>query len=226
MIKLRRRAKLNRNYIPPLQPDLGICFNVRGGGVNPFIRAVFELFVLSEWEIEIVLSRGVNNRFCNTALDAISQGQAKQYIYPRHPELDSGSIQDDFLLISINRFRVKHGMTKKGALDTASQEHAKLESSLSQGKGFNPYPSPLTGEGERSSDEGDIKTSSKRCACYGLSNLFKHNGRLKSTLHDYEQFSILKPLTRPSGTLSRKGRGIDISHFNTSKKGGGKKCLA
>ena len=30
----------------------------------------------------------------------------------RHPELDSGSIQNDIITIGIDRFRVKHGMTK------------------------------------------------------------------------------------------------------------------
>jgi hypothetical protein len=48
--------------------------------------------------------------------------------------------------------------TRHTAPDTASQGHASLESSLLQGEGFEPSPSPLTGEGERSSDEGDIKT--------------------------------------------------------------------
>ena len=47
---------------------------------------------------------------CHAVLDAVSQGQTKQYIYPRHPELDSGSIQNDFLSISINRFRVRLGL--------------------------------------------------------------------------------------------------------------------
>ena len=32
---------------------------------------------------------------CYTAFDAVSQEQTEQHIYPRHPELDSGSIQDD-----------------------------------------------------------------------------------------------------------------------------------
>ena len=47
---------------------------------------------------------------CHAVLNALSQEHAKQYIYPRHPELDSGSILDDFLSISINRFRVCLGL--------------------------------------------------------------------------------------------------------------------
>ena len=47
---------------------------------------------------------------CYTAFDAVSQEQTEQHIYPRHPELDSGSIQDDLFSISINRFRVCLGL--------------------------------------------------------------------------------------------------------------------
>ena len=96
--------------INPFNPLVECAFAFGGGGVKPFVQAVFRLFSLSEWELEIVLFRGVNT--CHTVLnaisqeqteqyiyprhavlDAVSQEETKQYIYPRHPELDSGSIQ-------------------------------------------------------------------------------------------------------------------------------------
>ena len=84
--------------INPFNPLVECAFAFGGGGVKPFVHAVFRPFSLSKWKFEIVLSRGVDT--CQAVLNAISQEQTEQYIYPRHPELDSGSIQDDFLSIS------------------------------------------------------------------------------------------------------------------------------
>ena len=47
-----------------------------GGGVKPFVHAVFRPFSLIEWKFEIVFSRGVNDRFRHTAFDAVLQEQA------------------------------------------------------------------------------------------------------------------------------------------------------
>ena len=123
-------SKRNLLYmlINPFNPLVECAFAF--GGVKPFVHATFRPFSLSEWEFEIVLFQGIDTS--HAVLNAISQVHSKQYIYPRHPELDSGAIQDDFLSISINRFRVKHGMTIKGALDTVSREHAILP--LSKGE--------------------------------------------------------------------------------------------
>ena len=109
---------------------------------------------------------------CHAVLDSVSQGHAKQYIYPRHPELDSGSIQDDFLSISINRFRVKHGMTIKGALDAASKERTILPLSKGEDRMLNERKqiNSFLGEG-----------SSRRVASVML-NLFQYLTNMKEEL--------------------------------------------
>ena len=109
---------------------------------------------------------------CHAVLDSVSQEQTKQYTYPRHPELDSGSIQDDFLSISINRFRVKHGMTIKGALDTVSREHAILPLSKGEDRMLNERKriNSILGEG-----------SSCRVASAML-NLFQYLTNMKEKL--------------------------------------------
>ena len=149
---------------------------------------------MSEWEIKIVLTRGANDRFRHTAPDTASQEHASlepspspltgegerssdegdiKYIQATAP--DTASQEQTILPLSKGEDRMLNerkrinsilgegsscrvnDRTRHAVLDTTSQGHANLE----------PSPSPLTGEGERSSDEGDIKTSSKRRACYG-----------------------------------------------------------
>ena len=88
------------------------------------------------------------------APDTASQEQTKQYIYPCHSQTarfgnPAFCIKNKVLTSWISDLRSKMTIQSQTVLDTASQEYAKLESSLSQGKGFNPYPSPLTEEGER-----------------------------------------------------------------------------
>ena len=94
---------------------------------------------------------------------------------------------------------------------------------------------PLTGEGERSSDEGDIKIYPKRCACYGLLNLFKHNGRLKSTLRGFQTWRLntsekggcksqqFQAWHNNSNVKERcKSLCFQTWHLNSNMKGGGK----
>ena len=151
-------------------------------GVKPFIHAVFRPFSLSEWKFEIALFHKVDT--CHAVLDTASQGQASLEPSPSpltgegERSSDEGDIKyiqttaldtvsqehanlplskgEDRMLNERKRINSILGegsscrvndRTRHTALDAVSQEHANFE----------PSPSPLTGEGERSSDEGDIK---------------------------------------------------------------------
>ena len=177
--------------INPFNP-LVECVFAFGGGVDPLVHAVFRPF--SSLEVCHSQTAGFGNPAfctnnkdliswiselrskmtipCHAVLDALSQEHAKQYIYPRHPELDSGSIQDDFLSISINRFRVKHGMTIKGALDAISQEQTILPLSKGEDRMLNERKqiNSILGEG-----------SSRRVASVML-NLFQYLTNMKEEL--------------------------------------------
>ena len=259
MIKLRRRAKLNRNRIPPLQPAFGV-FQHSGGGVKPFVHAVFRPFsslevchsqtarfgnpafcinnkVLTSWISDL---RSKMTIPCHAVLDALSQEHAKQYIYPRHPELDSGSIQDDFLSISINRFRVKHGMTIKGALDTVSQEQTILPLSKGEDRMLN----------ERKRINSILGEGSSCGVASVMLNLFQHLTNMKEELPAKKIFTpkhlvslacnlftnkilnqVQDDITKnshenfpftPSEKVRSKSQQFQAWHLNTSTKGGGK----
>ena len=89
-VSLIRRAIKEIKYNTTSNP-LVECVFAFVGGVKPFARAVFELFVLGEWKLEIVLSyrqtelfsphggeseRGLSRRVdtCHTAPGTASQG--------------------------------------------------------------------------------------------------------------------------------------------------------
>ena len=184
-------SKRNLLYIliNPFSP-LAECVLVSATRVKPFVYNTFRLFSLSEWKLEIVLFRGINSRFCHAVLDTASQDQTILPLSKGEDRMLNERKRINSILGEGSSCRV-NDRRRHAVLDTAPQEQASLE----------PYPSPLTGEGERSSDEGDIKIYPKRRACYGLSNLFKHNGRLKSTLHGFQTW-----------------------HLNISEKGGKKTC--
>ena len=154
---------------------------------------------------------------CHAVLDALSQEHAKQYIYPRHPELDSGSIQDDFLSISINRFRVKHGMTIKGALDTASQEHAILPLSKGEDRMLNERKRINSILGEGSSCGVDT--------CHAVPNAISQEHAEQYTYPRHPELdsgSIQLTISNSNEKGRCKSLCIQPWHLNTSTKGGGK----
>ena len=158
---------------------------------------------------------------CQAVLDSVSQEQTEQYIYSRHPELDSGAIQNDFLSISINRFRVKHGMTIKGALDTASQEHAILPLSKGEDRMLNERKRINSILGEGSSCGVDT--------CHAAPNAISQEHAEQYTYPRHPELdsgSIQLTISNSNEKGRCKSLCIQASHLNSNMKGGYKKCLA
>ena len=158
---------------------------------------------------------------CHAEHDSVSQEQAKQYIYPCHPELDSGSIQDDFLSISINRFRVKHGMTIQGAPDTASQEHAILPLSKGEDRMLNERKRINSILGEGSSCGVDT--------CHAAPNAISQEHAEQYTYPRHPELdsgSIQLTICNSNEKGGDKSLCFQIWQLNSNMKGRYNKCLA